>query len=236
MTPSDEVETALAVRENATPTSTQVGRLLPNDTARLFGEVPRWYRVTLTTGKSGFVSKNWAHLQSCATNQPAAPTFEVHAIDVGTGLSIFVRGDDFSLLYDAGSNDDLAKRENNRVLAYLAENFLDLDHIDHVVLSHPHRDHVELSLTPLATRSLDSSPKLASCIANSSLQPDYAAAQRHCADPVQPKHSVVGQLDAWRVVGVVVAGSTIPTTRSAWSRCHAIVLELVSASISTAEV
>lgn|GEM_PF-3444149 len=54
-------------------------------------------------------------------------------IDVGTGLSVFVRRPDFALLYDAGSNDDLAAGANNRVLAYLKAVAPDLHQIDHVM-------------------------------------------------------------------------------------------------------
>ena len=55
-----------------------------------------------------------------------------------------MRGPDFTLLYDAGSNDDLARGNGNRVLAYLATLTPRITRIDHVILSHPHRDHVEL--------------------------------------------------------------------------------------------
>jgi competence protein ComEC len=75
---------------------------------------------------------------------PAAGTFEVHAIDVGTGLAIFVQGHDFTLIYDAGSNDDWARGSRNRVLAYLRAVRPDLRVIDHLILSHPHKDHTEL--------------------------------------------------------------------------------------------
>jgi competence protein ComEC len=63
---------------------------------------------------------------------------------VGTGLAIFVEGPDFTLIYDGGSNDDLADERGNRLLAYLAAVRPDLRRIDHVLLSHAHRDHVEL--------------------------------------------------------------------------------------------
>jgi beta-lactamase superfamily II metal-dependent hydrolase len=79
-----------------------------------------------------------------ATAAPEANTYRVHVIDVGTGLSVFVRGSDFSLLYDAGSYDDLARGPANRVVAFLKAAEPDLTTIDHVILSHPHRDHVEL--------------------------------------------------------------------------------------------
>jgi competence protein ComEC len=70
--------------------------------------------------------------------------FELHAIDVGTGLSIFVTGPKVAFLYDAGSNDDVALGSNNRALAYLRHIRPNLEKINHVVLSHPHQDHVQL--------------------------------------------------------------------------------------------
>jgi competence protein ComEC len=76
-------------------------------------------------------------------------------IDVGTGLAMLVQGADFSMLYDAGTND--AGEKPRRVLAYLAavlgpsgdaacvdegaEAPTGRVKIDHVVLSHPHLDH-----------------------------------------------------------------------------------------------
>ncbi|CAN5286897.1 hypothetical protein BH09MYX1_BH09MYX1_56340 [soil metagenome] len=72
------------------------------------------------------------------------PRFVVHVVDVGTGLAVLVRGADFALVYDGGSNDDLALGDKNRFVAYLAAVAPDLARLDHVILSHPHRDHVEL--------------------------------------------------------------------------------------------
>lgn len=68
----------------------------------------------------------------------------VHVADVGTGLAVFVTGPDFSLVYDGGSNDDLAIGDKNRFVAYLHAVAPSLAQLDHVVVSHPHRDHVEL--------------------------------------------------------------------------------------------
>jgi beta-lactamase superfamily II metal-dependent hydrolase len=81
---------------------------------------------------------------------PPAGTFVVHAIDVGTGLAILVEGHDFTLLYDAGSNDDIARGADNRVVAYLHAVRPDLTIIDHLILSHPHKDHSELMPDVLA--------------------------------------------------------------------------------------
>ena len=72
------------------------------------------------------------------------PRFVLHAADVGTGLALFVEGEDFSLVYDAGSNDDQALGANNRFVRYLKAVKPGLARIEHVVLSHPHTDHVEL--------------------------------------------------------------------------------------------
>lgn len=144
VTPSAEVETVLIVRRSASVESPALGRLLPSAQAKILGEVPHWYLVATADGKTGYTSKNWARLTTCATAGLAGGAYEMHAIDVGTGLSLFVRGDDFTLLYDAGSNDDTAGGAKNRVVAYLAETFPDLRRIDHLILSHPHRDHLEL--------------------------------------------------------------------------------------------
>lgn len=142
--PSAEVETALVVRQSATIASAPLDRLLPGAQVRVLGEVPHWYLVELADGKNGFTAKNWARVSACDGKIPKGGSYELHAIDVGTGLALFVRGADFSLLYDAGSNDDVAGGAKNRVLAYLAEKFPGLKRIDHVILSHPHRDHLEL--------------------------------------------------------------------------------------------
>ncbi len=85
---------------------------------------------------------------------PAAGTWRLHLIDVGTGLAILIQGADFTLLYDAGTNDPGEKPQ--RVVAYLAAALgpsgdaqcvaagapTGVRHrIDHVILSHPHLDH-----------------------------------------------------------------------------------------------
>lgn len=94
---------------------------------------------------------------AAASGPPPEGEYVVHAIDVGTGLAIFVEGHDFTLLYDAGSNDDDARGPRNRIVAYLRAARPDLRTIDHVVLSHPHKDHVELMpdvLEQFAVRNL----------------------------------------------------------------------------------
>jgi competence protein ComEC len=112
--------------------------------------VPNWHEVRLGNGTTGFVPKRWTRVISTGTTpptpppSPTAPTFTIDVIDVGTGLGILVRGSDFTLVYDGGSNDDLARGPSNRMLAYLRAFMPTLKTIDHLILSHPHRDHVEL--------------------------------------------------------------------------------------------
>ena len=63
---------------------------------------------------------------------------------MGTGLGVLVRGPDFTLVYDGGSNDDLARGPDNRMLAFIRAAVPTLTIIDKLILSHPHSDHVEL--------------------------------------------------------------------------------------------
>ena len=98
----------------------------------------------------------WKRVETAADvpQAPAPGTYQIHMIDVGTGLAILVRGADFALLYDAGTND--REEKPMRVAAYLeaalGPSGDDLcverapapntkQKIDHVVLSHPHLDH-----------------------------------------------------------------------------------------------
>lgn len=95
----------------------------------------------------------WKRIETAADlpPPPAPGAYHVHLIDVGTGLAILVRGADFAMLYDAGTND--RDERPLRVLAYLAAVLGPSGDdqcgtpaparrtIDHVVLSHPHLDH-----------------------------------------------------------------------------------------------
>ncbi len=106
--------------------------------------------------EAGAPTITWQRVETAAQLPPApvAGTFQIHLIDVGTGLAILIRGADFALLYDGGTND----REERplRVVGYLAAALgasgdelcgetgatpLTRVKLDHVVLSHPHLDH-----------------------------------------------------------------------------------------------
>ena len=91
-------------------------------------------------------SKRWTRVVATSTPVPGAAqtNYTIDVVDVGTGLAVLVRGADFSLVYDGDSNDDLGRGSDNRFLAYIRSVAPTLTTIDQLVLSHPHRDHVEL--------------------------------------------------------------------------------------------
>ncbi len=74
----------------------------------------------------------------------AASTYTVDVFDVGTGLSVLVRGPSWNVLFDGGSQDDY--RTHNRLLPLLAAAGVhpNSTRLDYVILSHPHKDHVLL--------------------------------------------------------------------------------------------
>jgi beta-lactamase superfamily II metal-dependent hydrolase len=144
--PSARVSSAVLVREGPSTDTAILGRLRPGDSARLISEVNGWYRVELPDGTQGYVSKAWTLLiggkppGEALTGGP----YKVHVIDVGTGLAVFVEGRDFALLYDAGSQDDLHGGDENRIVAYIEAVRPGLARVDHLILSHPHKDHLQL--------------------------------------------------------------------------------------------
>ena len=143
---SDRVERNVVVRAAPTTRSEPIGALFPGDTLEVVDDdIARWYEVRLPDGRTGYVSKSWTVLIPDAdAADVSAAGFLIHSIDVGTGLAVLIEGPDFTLLYDGGSNDDLARGQMNRLTAYLREVRPNLRRIDHLILSHPHRDHVEL--------------------------------------------------------------------------------------------
>jgi beta-lactamase superfamily II metal-dependent hydrolase len=143
--PSARVSSAVLVREGPSTDTAVLARLRPGDSATLVGDVSGWYIVELPGGTRGYVSKAWTVVRSDDGDVVgAAGRHQVHIIDVGTGLAVFVEGPGFALLYDAGSQDDLHGGDENRVVAYIRAARPDLTRIDHLILSHPHKDHLQL--------------------------------------------------------------------------------------------
>ena len=70
-----------------------------------------------------------------ATTPPENSTFEVHYIDVGQGDSSLVLCDGKAMLIDGGEAS-----ESSKVYAYLKK--LGVDHLDYIVATHAHSDHI----------------------------------------------------------------------------------------------
>lgn len=143
-TPSGRVSSAVLVRQGPSTDTAILGRLRPGDRAAIIGEVSGWYEVELPDGTRGYVSKAWTVVVAEGSEALAGQRYKAHVIDVGTGLAVFVEGEDFTLLYDAGSQDDLHDGDENRVIAYIEAARPGLARIDHLILSHPHKDHLQL--------------------------------------------------------------------------------------------
>ena len=142
--PDARVVRNVVVRAAPDTSSEALGSLRPGDFAELQEDLPRWYKVLLPNGVSGYVTKAWTRRGQDKAFVAASGSYKIHVIDVGTGLAIFAEGPDFTLLYDAGTQDDLGAGEDNRVLAYIRAVRPGLQRLDHVILSHPHKDHLEL--------------------------------------------------------------------------------------------
>lgn len=140
---------AVTLRSGPSADSAAAGTIVAGRPLPLVASLKGWYEVRVSADQTAFAAKRGTNTAACpgpaaATAPAQGARFELHAIDVGTGLSIFVRGPDFTLLYDAGSNDDIARGPDNRVVSYLKTLTPEVANIDHIILSHPHRDHVEL--------------------------------------------------------------------------------------------
>ena len=146
LTPSERVSSAVLVRQGPSTDTRILARLRPGDIATIVGEASGWYQIKLPDGTLGYVSKAWTVVVGRDTSSESlvGRSYKVHVIDVGTGLAVFVQGPDFALLYDAGSQDDLHDGDENRVVAYIDAVRPGLARIDHVILSHPHKDHLQL--------------------------------------------------------------------------------------------
>jgi competence protein ComEC len=138
--PSERVVTGVKIRASASTSSRVIGKLMPGETATFLGEVPRWNHIDHPTLGDGFVSKSWTRVITDGADT-TNKEFDIYVVDIATGLAIFVKGPDFTLVYDAGSNDDNA---GNRFLDFLDVVEPGISRIDHVVISHAHADHISM--------------------------------------------------------------------------------------------
>lgn len=149
--PAERVKESISLREGPSSSSRYLGQLAVGEHLEYVRSVPYWYEVQLADGRPAFVSKSWSTIVSDTSPPASTNAFTIDVIDVGTGLAVLIQGTDFTVLYDGGSNDDLARGSNNRLMAFLTAAYPNLARIDHVILSHPHRDHVELLPDVMAT-------------------------------------------------------------------------------------
>jgi hypothetical protein len=223
----------VTLRTSPAATSAVRGSLRPGESLPLVASLPGWYETRLD-GVTVFAAKRSTTISTCPTAiaTPGEAKYELHAIDVGTGLSVLVRGADFAVLYDAGSNDDLARGDDNRTIAYLKTLQPPLQKLDHILLSHPHRDHVEL-LPDVVTRFQPSevwnsgafndicgyrnfllavaaipSVKYHTATGDSDTQEDVDLGPKKCYQDAQPKQTVV-----LKHAPRITAGEKIPVRR-----------------------
>ncbi|MEA3066398.1 MAG: competence protein ComEC [Sphingomonadales bacterium] len=169
----------------------------------------------------------WAAPDPVEDGPPPAGTYIVHAIDVGTGLAVFVEGHDFTLLYDAGSNDDTARGAANRVVAYIHAVRRDLRSIDHVVLSHPHQDHSELMpdvLTQFQVRNLWNSGALNPICSYRQLLVNAAATHVAYHDALGGPGTYDGAFKTQKCYGKTLPAATISVPRSSQMSAMAVPL------------
>src|SRR5262249_3198172 len=99
--PGPDVTTRVVVHASGSAQSAQVASLTAGQQMDLLGSVPNWYEVRLPSGGSGSVSKRWTRNVSSEGRPPAggaaaARSYTIDVLDVGTGLSVLVRGADFA--------------------------------------------------------------------------------------------------------------------------------------------
>src|SRR3546814_17889050 len=99
--PSWRVSSAVLVREGPSTATAILGRRRPGDTARIVGEESGWYQVELPDGTRGYVSKAWTLVVGRSGEPITRATYKVHVIDVGSGLAVFVEGQDLARFFES---------------------------------------------------------------------------------------------------------------------------------------
>lgn len=102
VTPTDAVVRRVNVREApSTGTTPVLGSLAPGERATLLDDVPGWYRVRLSSGIEGYVSRHWVRIEAAPTPTAGVP-FTLHMVDVANGDAIVLDLGDAELLIDGG--------------------------------------------------------------------------------------------------------------------------------------
>lgn len=152
VTPSYRVSKSITVRSSPFEESEPLGQLKVNEQLEYLGSVPYWHKVQFNSRKIGYVSKAWSEIidgelmqgNNTALSDNEFKDFYVDVIDVGTGLAMWIHNDNFNVIYDGGTQDDGARMPNNRLINFIQHHKPELKNIDHLIVSHPHKDHISL--------------------------------------------------------------------------------------------
>jgi beta-lactamase superfamily II metal-dependent hydrolase len=137
--PADRVVNAVNVREAPTTASALVGQLPRGQQALLLVDVPSWYKVRLSNGIEGFVSKAWT-TRITAPAPPSPPAagsdipFTIHFLDVGTGDSAIVDMGDREIIIDGGNAPTVLRN-------YVRDRNIIDGPVELVVVTHGDTDH-----------------------------------------------------------------------------------------------
>lgn len=152
VTPSDRVLNTIQVRSSPDANGPVIGQLNPGQELEYLGSIPYWHKVRFSPRKIGYVSKAWSEIvdheltETASTNSAdnSFKDFYVDVVDVGTGLAMWIHNDNFNLIYDGGTQDDSDRFPHNRLINFIQYHQPALTRIDHLIVSHPHKDHISL--------------------------------------------------------------------------------------------
>lgn len=144
ITTSPDVTRGVRVREQprGAPAAV-VGSMRPGDRVELLEVVPYYYKVRLTNGAVGYVSKRYTDAVASPPTSLAAVPLKLHFIDVGQGYSTLIECPNGStVLIDMGSTSGHSPDEvQDYLIDVLGAHGGD---IDTLIISHPDEDHYNL--------------------------------------------------------------------------------------------
>lgn len=142
--PSARVTSSVQIREAPIGGSSPIiGRLRPNQSARLIKSVPYYFHIQTDEGIRGFVSKAWTKRVPSGNSDSTASSagvLSVHFLDVGQGdATLLVCPNGNTMLIDAGSTSDGSSVLTRNYLVSVIEP-LGLN-LNYLIVSHPDTDH-----------------------------------------------------------------------------------------------